>query len=56
MSKEVYEPVHQSRLKCKDCGYSTDSAVEFTEHVHMCPIKPVPIPSGEVERKRLSKL
>ena len=51
MSITTYEPSHQSKLKCRDCDYQTDHVEEYSEHIRVCKVNPVPMPQAEVERR-----
>lgn len=47
----IYERDPGSIVHCRDCDYKTLSAVEFSEHVRVCPINPIPLPAAEIERR-----
>ena len=51
MSKDIFDPDHQTKLMCKDCGFLTNSAAEFSDHVRQCKVRPVRQLTDEANRK-----
>lgn len=39
-------------FECKDCGYISATAAEFSDHIRSCPKNPLPIPTAVLERQK----
>ena len=45
-----FEADRSTVMECKDCGFKTLNAAEFSDHCRECKINPVALPKAEAER------
>lgn len=39
------------KYSCKDCDFTSDSVIEFCDHLRVCPKNTLPVPTAIIERQ-----